>query len=484
MLLLAAWLLRLALIFRGGQNYFPDENRYARCVELLALPWFDSGAQGGMFSRMLNWHDHAGFMLPGCLAALCQKALMFATGWSAQKTIWAPAAVLSLASTLCIALTYGIARRCNADEMESFLAAFLMACSNVMFFYSRHLLPYDASLAFALASLFVGFKKQPGPARSIFAGFLDCLCFLVYYGYWNIALIVGIIHLTREFQSKNIRGFLAKSALFGIGAIGPLLMLNALTIVAGCVPFFYGAHVFSHTIAMGDFDEAWRLPWEYLWHAETGLLLVWIAGGAALAFAARKAPAGIFRRAVLWFTAAAAIYLMFVVFSCGLKRLVVYGRLVRQMVPFLCLGAACSLSWVLSFAGARRYLRPLSFTALAAVAAFNQYAPLAQRFPQEVKETVFAHYDSVHENVSVIATSSGWSPPRMQEDDSRYALINAQILFAVIGTKPAPAGEIVFSTPHPLQYKPYQYEGCTPAEREIVNGTDMSMRLIDTAPRK
>lgn len=38
---------------------------------------------------------------------------------------------------------------------------------------------------------------------------------------------------------------------------------------------------------------------------------------------------------------------------------------------------------------------------------------------------------------------------------------------------------LLWSTPHPLEYLPYQYEGSSPAARRLVRGADLSMRLVD-----
>lgn len=35
-----------------------------------------------------------------------------------------------------------------------------------------------------------------------------------------------------------------------------------------------------------------------------------------------------------------------------------------------------------------------------------------------------------------------------------------------------------FSARHPLQFKPYQYEGYTPHQREFLRSTDIRMRIL------
>jgi hypothetical protein len=42
-----------------------------------------------------------------------------------------------------------------------------------------------------------------------------------------------------------------------------------------------------------------------------------------------------------------------------------------------------------------------------------------------------------------------------------------------------PAGYVeALSAPHPLQFKPYQYEGYTPEQRQLLRSTDIRMRLL------
>jgi hypothetical protein len=73
-----------------------------------------------------------------------------------------------------------------------------------------------------------------------------------------------------------------------------------------------------------------------------------------------------------------------------------------------------------------------------------------------------------------------------EEDDSeidvpsRYVLLNARHLRPIQGVKSPPAGKVLFSVIHPLQFLPYLYEGFSPMERLILRSTDISIRLIDT----
>jgi predicted membrane-bound mannosyltransferase len=177
--------LRVALVFGGGQRFFPDENRYLRCFILLRH--LEHGDLGAATDFVLHTPDHTGFLAVGLLPALPQRALLYALGLVPDKpaidaTAWLPALFFACASLAAIVLVGAIARRCGAGERESLLAALLMACSSVMFYYSRHFFPYDAALALALWALWLGLSEGPGFARSLLVGLVAGAAFMTYNG--------------------------------------------------------------------------------------------------------------------------------------------------------------------------------------------------------------------------------------------------------------------------------------------------------------
>ena len=99
---------------------------------------------------------------------------------------------------------------------------------------------------------------------------------------------------------------------------------------------------FSHTVFQGNYSEGWRLPLAYLWYAEHAIAFLWAL---ALIFAVWKLVRG--ERAEVFVVGVAgfgSIYAGMVVMSVGLERMVVYGRQVRQLVPFACMVSAAVLA--------------------------------------------------------------------------------------------------------------------------------------------
>ena len=65
--------------------------------------------------------------------------------------------------------------------------------------------------------------------------------------------------------------------------------------------------------------------------------------------------------------------------------------------------------------------------------------------------------------------------------ESRWVLLNAQHLYNPRTPRPPLPSSIVevMRFRHPQQFLPYQYEGLRPTERQVLRGSDISMRLID-----
>jgi hypothetical protein len=102
--------------------------------------------------------------------------------------------------------------------------------------------------------------------------------------------------------------------------------------------------------------------------------------------------------------------------------------------------------------------------------------PFRQRFPADVQRTVHSQYGDVNYDVTFYGPDDlnvGRIPV-----SSAYVLVNAEFLYPLWSWKAPISGDVVFSVPHPIAYKPYQYEGLSPRERALLLQGDYSMRLI------
>lgn len=440
-LLGAALALRVALVLSGGQTYWPDEIRYDRSRQAAAA--LARGDATG-FHRGLAHPDHFLFSALGLVPAIVERA----TGQDDRV----PALFFSLFSVVSIALLHAIARRLGLSERAALLAALLLALSASHLYFSRHLLPYDAAMALGLGALLVAVAPQPHPGDGVLCGLLAAASFLTYNGYWLLAVSAVAMH---ALGAPSIRASARRVTAAGAGFALPLVAIG-LTSALGTGRFLRDWASFAGSVSQGRFGEGGRLPFVYLWHAEHGIATLWAFGFAA-------AIARLFRgersRALVF--GVAGILLVFgglVLGSVALGRFVVYGRLVRQLVPFACLLAADALDRLLALSAARRGVATAVLVLVFAQAAWNFRTPLSQVFPREFRRMA-------------AAVPNPTRAPRR--------LLFADFIYPVPTAPPSGDGRVLLARAHPVQYLPFQYEGYTPEERAALRAADVRMRLVE-----
>jgi hypothetical protein len=475
-LLFVSWILRLLLIHNGGQFYWPDETRYLRSLDFNAL--LLHGDFVGAMRFLLENAQHNGYILLGSLPAFFQQIYANFSNLSFEATLWIPTSFLALASVSAIAFVYLIELRVGASNKESLFAALLMASTNSMFYFSRHLLPYDSSITILLCALWLGLGKPTSVYRSFWVGVLVGFGFLIYNGYWVLALIMAGLHILKNVPPASV--LLKRAFVTGVGVLTlpGLLILGSLLLQT--TPIMKTLAAFSQTVTQGEFSEGWTFPFEYLWHSEGLILGVWAIGLIAALWFSIKSRNAQSKVTLRWLNTIISIYALLGLFSVVLHRFVVYGRSVRQMIPFICMICAFGLirlsdhqKWSL---GRQR----LALLAVIIIAGVNFLAPLNMYiFPNTIIEQANKIYAKTNNSVTLgDADGSTFIGQTATVADSPYMMLNTLFLYPVKVPITPPEGEIVLSAVHPETYPPYQYEGYGPVERHLVRTNDISMRLI------
>lgn len=476
-LLLTSWLVRVALAVTAGQFYNPDEVRYCRSLELLHL--LRHGELSAFYASVVGHVDHPLYPLAGLAPAAAQRIYAHLLGYEPSsattlRTMWVAASVFALASAANILLVYLLALKASGRRGEALGAAFLAACSNSLFYYSARFLPYDVSLALALSALLLGLGP-PGARRSFVCGTLAALSVLTYMGYWFLAPVVLVAHM---FGKDWLRRGAAAAAGFAL----PVALLVGLGQHRTGGSYLRDLGTFTSWVTLGDFGEGWLIPFVYLWHSEHLLVLLLAAGALA---ALIMEPRG---KARVWVGAAVMVYALLVLSSTVLHKFVVYGRLARAVVPFLCLAAAPAMFWLWR---RRPKLTALAMALVALQAAHNFSQSFAIGNPTDLREWAKERYaatDAATLDASwwrITVEPGGQACVMRREEapqpgDARYVLTNAGVPWPVRGEAGAPEGTVIFSARHPLAYLPNHFEGYTQAERKLLG--DLKISLIDRGP--
>ena len=447
-ILAVAFIARLVLVMSGGQLYWPDEDRALQSrVIVEELEKGDTRAAWAYATESA----HPLFKVMGVLPAVV--AVNYASDARPAGAFFA------LFSVLNIWLVARIARRLGADAVESSLAALLFAASTCFLYFSRHLFPYDAAMTFGLLSLYAGSKADGSWRESVACGVCAGLCFLTYFGYWTLGGAACVIHVLRDRSWTQV---IRRGLRTVVGLATPLLLLIGLAAATGGRAIA-NTRSFMTDVNQGDFAEGWRVPFEYLWEAEHGLFLLWMVAVVICVAAWRTwwdVP-----RVRVGLMGALFIYGTLALFSTGFEAFVVYGRLTRQLVPFFCLVTAAVLAQAITRRpAAARLAFPLVAAAIVLQAGVNARPVFAQQFPREFI-------------------------PRGEETAGRQGATRALPLYARHLYPPAavdvPAGYVeAIAAAHPLQFRPYQYEGFTPQERQFLRSADIRMRMMIPAADK
>ena len=486
LILLLSYALRLLLITSGGQMAHADEHRYYRAVQ--AAEHLFNGDFAAAADRLLRYGHHHAIPTVKLAPALFHR---FVYGLSQDDSLnwdgllriprqmfWLPALLFALPSVLCIGLVYLILRRVGADENEGLLGALLMACCNAFYIFAQHLLPYDSAMLLALCAVWFALDcREQRLIHALWIGFLAFLVFWIYNGYITLSLTIGLLYcvwLARDARMALWRG--VGMACGGACIFLPVAAYNLIVHGRNIVAEMYG---FSNSISDGSYAEGVIFPFLYFRDVEGLMCLVWTGGILACAVVAlRHADDETRRRARLWLAFALCLYLLMALFSTGLRQFVLYGRIARSLAPFIVMACAVGFAPILSRYGWRLCL---PFVAALCLIGLLNFLPAAQlRYPLAIAYDVYQQYDDVSYESTVRKRFLRWDiKPQLPE--ARYKLVNAAVYLEVFEIDAVrPDGEVLLEVPHPLHYKPWQYEGLTPEMRAMVNRSDFAIWLIDT----
>jgi len=451
-LLVVSFALRVGLVVGGGQGFWPDESRYEAARSAAAK--LNKGEFKAALVDLFGHSDHVLFRLASLPAALLDHA-------TAGRIPFLVPCYFALFSVGVIYLIWSVARRAGASDPEALWAAFFASAANSLFLYSRHYLPYDIALFEMMVALWLAL----GPFSAVTSLLTGCaagLGFLTYNGYWLLGGCVLVLHaiLGRGGRERMI----ARSVYSATGLVVPL----AAVIGAGAAlspGLLESYRAFSQSAVQGDFYNGFEVIPEYLWYAERGIFVLWLAAvGYAIAYAVRGRVLG---RLGWWLGGTAFLAGGLIIFSDIVPKFVVYGRLVRELVPFLCLAAAFGVSRFLEGRrGNRAQWASGIFVAVLCLASVNFAEPLSLTFPDRFNRLA----------ANEISRQAG-------QGYGFFRILFAEPLYGRELKLDLPTHAELLRSANPMLFRPYQFEGYPAEKRRELNTEDVSMRLIELPGR-
>jgi len=461
-----AYGLRLLLIADGGQQYWPDEMRYQRgyymAMHLVRADFFNASRELALYP------DHSGFTLASVPMGWFHRLF----GRFDEGFWFAPSLIYALFSAASVALIGWIAARSLDSPAVGLVAGLLALASTSLYQWSRHHVPYDMALFCGLLALALSLEHGGRWWRVLASGFLVVGVFVIYNGYWLLAAVVGLWVLAAWMRGASLR--LAALRLLALAAGGLLWVLAHL---AWMLPFGHDPRAFitlwrqfSGTVIQGDYAEGWTLSLEYLWAAEGPLALVWLVG-LGLSLGQRRPVV------LAWWASLLGVWVALGALSQA-EIFVVYGRLARQMLPFIVLLAAAGLGPLVQRLD-RRLMWAGGAGLLLLVGLMNWRPLLSFAFGVDVYAQAQADYGDVG-LVEAFALGQPAALPSARillyatdhQAPFRYAYPFDRII-------EPPPGRVLWQGANPWNYAPYLYEGFTRPMRDLISTHDVSYRLIE-----
>ncbi|HEX5807293.1 MAG TPA: hypothetical protein VFY25_01400, partial [Anaerolineales bacterium] len=455
--LLLSLLLRWILIFRGGQYYISDETRYMASQEAARL--ILGGKFGQAFSQLATSPEHIGFKVMGIVPALLEHL----TG----PSLVMPAMFFSLFSVLNLFLIFLLARRVSRGDSNAPLYALVLAAACLsLLYYARHLFPYDLSMSFGLLAAYIGMAESQTVKHSLACGIFSFLCFVTYNGYWPLASFAMLVHLLTG--DKTMTRMFQKAIFTGAGFVTPFVLLIGAGFLAG-VDMVSAYRLFSQSITQGNFEEGWSLPFAYFWYIEHTIIIIL---GALALLAVLNIFKGAGRYTSLWLAGLLFVYVCLVVPSVFLHHFVVYGRLARQMMPFLILLSAEGLASLEQRVPLGKGIIGVIMAVIFVQAAWNFTESYNLAYPREFVAEAQARFPKFEFSSKRFA----FGAPVICQNNG-FLMENAKYYVDPPEEIPQVHGQLLMSALHPSNFRPYQYDGDPPTTRRAFDQLKLRMKF-------
>jgi hypothetical protein len=245
---------------------------------------------------------------------------------------------------LILVIFFKISKLLLKDTDLALISVLLYSTLTNSYLYLRHALPYDLSL---LILYFIIYKiaiytneNSLSFVKSLILGFCSFLGFLVYPGYFPLVIVGLFILFFNHLANENIYKKIFYSGNYILGSILCLIIFQKIGRLAGR-SYINDAIGLSKTINQGSFSEAFSYILKYLYGVE-GLTGIFLLIGLSIFFLIMlsRLKGKTFEPYSLINLLAIALlgnYLAYASAGYFFHKVVFYGRLLHQYLPFICI---------------------------------------------------------------------------------------------------------------------------------------------------
>lgn len=256
---------------------------------------------------------------------------------------------------LILIILFKISKLLLKDSLLGLISVLLYSTLTNSYLYLRHALPYDTSL---LISYFIIYKiviytneNSLSFMKSFIIGLCSFIGFLVYPGYFPLFIVGLFILFFNNLSNKYIYRKIFYSGSYILGGILCLVIFEKIGRLVG-KSYIYDAIGLSKTITQGSFEESFSFILKYLYGVE-GLTGIFLIIGLSIFFLLMiyRIKDKTFKQYSLINLLAIALlgnYLAYASAGYFFHKVVFYGRLLHQYLPFICIFSIYSINELLN----------------------------------------------------------------------------------------------------------------------------------------
>ncbi|MBF0216044.1 MAG: hypothetical protein HQL30_03505 [Candidatus Omnitrophica bacterium] len=472
-LLLVVFLLRLSLINKG-QFFFPDEFRYNMVYK--AYGALVDGHFRDAFYNMFHSQGRPGF-IAACIPIAAVQQLLVKLRLITPYGYHFPCVVSFFnvaVSVGALYLFYRIIFVLSGERRISFLGAgvYALLCNSNI--YLRHIFPYDMAISIFFLALYLYLRvravKEPGISIYALCGILSALSFLVYPGYCNILAFFGIVFIL--LKDRILPGIL----VYFVSAGCVISITEVISRIAGR-PYLADLAQLSGTATQGTFSESLVFIVKYLLQVEGPAGAILICGFLAYVISRTRKDILKFTPDKSVITAALILYLYHGILGVFFNKVVFYGRLIHFYIPMLVIALVLAIKEI-SLPGVRRLAvwTVAGTSIISFLIFFRAYFDLEYPRYFIYKNTKNCPRERI---TRIDETGKQWETGPGHD---LMLLVNTNFLSPIKKDHfplEDPKGLVLASSsPHPLTFKAYLFEGFSVEERKWTAERKYRMKMF------
>ncbi|MFA4902981.1 MAG: hypothetical protein WC600_09560 [Desulfobaccales bacterium] len=334
---------------------FPDEIRYCqsgRVVQHLSELKIDA-AMKEIFSTQGRPADAIIKIIPNAIQYV--TARIFKINYYERKNSYPLFIFNFLIYCLILIVHYKLSNLLLKDSFLALVSVLLFSTLTNSYLYLRHALPYDMGLLILYIVIYkialYTEEDNLSYTKSLIIGMCSLFGLLVYPGYFPLLIVGLFILLFNKISKENIFKKIYYAGYYILGSILCLILCEKIARLVG-KSYILDAIGLSKTITQGSFEESFAYLFKYFIEVEglTGIILL-IGLLVFISITLYRFKNKTFKQYSLISLLGIGLIGMYLVYaSTGyfFHKMVFYGRLLHQYVPFICILSIYSINETLT----------------------------------------------------------------------------------------------------------------------------------------